>query len=89
MNAVTLPPDLETSSDEGVAVGRYRDVADVVRAGVSLLRQAEVHRAKLLASVLASVLAAEAEGDRDGYLSGDEMVARVEARLSRRVGPAA
>ena len=49
-------------------------------AGVSLLQRAEQARAELLDSVLA----AEAEADRDGYLTADEMIARVEARLARR-----
>jgi antitoxin ParD1/3/4 len=82
MNAITLPPDLERFADEAVAAGRYQDIADVVRAGVALLRRMEAERARLLASVLA----AEEEADRDGYLSADEMVERVEARLARRHG---
>ncbi len=82
MNAVILPPDLERFAHEAVAAGRYRDVADVVRAGVTLLRQMEARRADLLASVLA----AEAEGDRDGYFTAEEMAERVEARLAGRRG---
>ena len=82
MNAITLPPDLERFADEAVAAGRYQDIADVVRAGVALLRRMEAERARLLASVLA----AEEEADRDGYLSADQLVERVEARLARRHG---
>lgn len=36
------------------------------------------------AELLASVLAAEAEADRDGYFTADDMMARVEARLAER-----
>ena len=82
MDAIDLPPDLARFADEAVAAGRYRDVADVVRAGVALLRATEAQRAKLLASVQA----AEAEGDRDGYFTADEMVERVAAGLARRHG---
>jgi len=50
MNAATLPPDLERFADEAVAQGRFRDVADVVRAGVGLHQRFEEQRAALLAS---------------------------------------
>lgn len=85
MNAVTLPPDLERFADEAVAAGRYRDHAEVIGAAVSLLRQVERQRAALHASVVA----AQDEGDRDGYLTGAELIARVEARLAERPAPAA
>ena len=84
MDTVTLPPELERFAAEAVATGRYRDVADVVAAGVSLLRRQEQARAELLASVLA----AQAEADRDGCLTGDQMVARVRARLVEKYGAA-
>lgn len=80
MNAVTLPPDLERFADEAVAAGRYRDHAEVVSAAMSLLQQVERQRAELHASLVA----AQEEGDRDGYLTGAEVVARVEARLAGR-----
>jgi putative addiction module CopG family antidote len=77
---VTLPPELEQFAAEAVAAGRYRDTAEVVRAGVDLLRQWDAVHAELLASVLA----ARDEGDRDGYLTGDEVAARVRATIARR-----
>jgi antitoxin ParD1/3/4 len=80
MDAVTLPPDLERFAEEAVAAGRFRDVSAVLAAGVSLLQRQEQARAALLASVLA----AEEEADRDGYLTADDMMARVEARLAHR-----
>ncbi len=36
-----LPPDLKFFADETVASGRYRDVAEVMWAGVALLRRTE------------------------------------------------
>ncbi len=80
MDDVTLPPELERFAEEAVAAGRFRDVSAVVAAGVSLLQRQEQARAELLASVLA----AEEEADRDGYLTADDMMARVEARLAQR-----
>ena len=80
MTTVTLPPQLERFATEAVATGRYRDVSEVVAAGLSLLQRQEQARAELLASVVA----AEEEADRDGYFTADEMIARVEARLAQR-----
>ncbi len=80
MDGMSLPPELEKYAAEAVAAGRYRDVGEVVAAGVDLLRQRDAARA----SFLASVLAAEEEADREGCVSGDEMLARVRARLAEK-----
>ena len=85
MDNVTLPPDLEQFAAEEVAAGRYRDMGEVVRAGVGLLRQ----RTEAKAQLLASVLAAQEEGDRLGYLTGDEVAAHVRETIARRTGAAA
>lgn len=77
---MTLPPELERFAAEAVAAGRYRDVSEVIAAGLSLLQRHDQARSALLTSVLA----AEGEADRDGYLTADEMLARVEARLAQR-----
>jgi antitoxin ParD1/3/4 len=84
MDQVTLPPELERFAEEVVAAGRFRDVSAVVAAGVSLLQRQEEARADLLASVLA----AEEEAERDGCVTGDEMLARVRARLAEKYGAA-
>jgi putative addiction module CopG family antidote len=80
MDDVTLPPELERFAEEAAAAGRYRDRSELVAAGLRLLQRQEQARAELLTSVLV----AEEEADRDGYLTADEMMARVEARLARR-----
>ena len=85
MDGITLPPDLEQFAAEAVASGRFQDVSEVVRTGMELLKQRERARAELLASVLA----AQAEGDRDGYLTGDEVAAHVRAAIARRTSAAA
>ena len=84
METVTLPLELERFATEVIAAGRYRDVSDVVVAGVRLLQRQEQARAELLASVLA----AEEEADREGCMTGDEMLARVRARLAEKYGAA-
>ena len=80
MDGIALPPDLEQFAAEAVAAGHYRDTAEVVRAGVELLRRREQARAALLGSVLA----AREEGDRVGYLTADEVAAHVRDTIARR-----
>ena len=69
MGTVTLPAELERFAAEAVASGRYRDVADVVAAGLNLLQRAEAARAEFNASLEE----AEAEGERDGFRTIDEV----------------
>ena len=80
MTTVTLPPELEQFATEAIAAGRYRDVSEVIKAGVSLLKRQEQARSELLASVLA----AKEESERDGYLTGDEVAERVRATIARK-----
>lgn len=70
MDGVVLPPELEQFAADAVATGRYRNVGEVVAAGVGLLRRTETLRDELRASVLA----AEANGERDGFLLLDEVM---------------
>ena len=69
MNAVILPPDLEQFADDAVASGRFSDVAEVVRAGLTLLQRAETQRAAFEASLDRAIV----EGERDGFLSIEEV----------------
>ncbi len=57
---VTLPPELEQFAAEAVAAGRYRDTAEVVRAGVDLLE----HFAKLPGGRHARLEVVEDERDK-------------------------
>ena len=84
MDDVILPPELHRFAEEAVASGRFRNVSAVVAAGVSLLQRQEQARAELLASVLA----AEEEAEREGCISGDDMIARVRTRLAEKHGAA-
>ena len=69
MDDLHLPPDLEQFAADAVASGRYRDTADVLRAGVDLLRRQHLARAEFATSLED----AEAESERDGWLSIDEV----------------
>ncbi len=56
----------------------------MVAAGVSPLQRQEQARADFVASLEA----AEAEAEREGCVAGDEMIARVRARLAEKYGAA-
>jgi antitoxin ParD1/3/4 len=83
MGDVILTPELERFTAEAIATGRYRDVSEVVQAGLNLLQRVDAARVELLASVLA----AEAEGDRDGYLSLDQLEAEMRDAIQSAVRP--
>ena len=74
MDTVTLPPELERFATEAVAAGRYRDMSDVLAAGVRLLQRAEAE----VAAFVASLEAAREEADRDGWHSLDEVMAEAD-----------
>lgn len=74
MDGVTLPPDLEQFATEAVAAGRYRDTAEVVRAGVQLLQRAEAE----VVEFVASLETARDEANRDGWVNLDEMLAEMD-----------
>ena len=74
MDGVTLPPDLEQFAIEAVAAGRYRDTAEVVRAGVQLLQRTEAE----VVAFVASLQTARDEANRDGWVSLDEMLAEMD-----------
>ncbi len=83
MDGMDLPPDLEQFAAAAVAAGRYRDVGEVVAAGVGLLRRTEARREELLATVIA----AEAQGERDGFLTIDEVMRDADALIEEMAGP--
>jgi len=84
MDAVTLPPELERFAKEAVAAGRYRDLSELVAAGVGMLRQTEQARERLLQSVKA----AEENGERDGFLTLDEVMDDADAVIAEMGGGA-
>jgi putative addiction module CopG family antidote len=81
MNAVILPPDLEHFADEAVATGRFRDVGEVVRAGVSLLQRLEQRREQQRAELLASIVTAEEDGVQNGFLTLDTVMRDADALI--------
>lgn len=71
---MTLSPELERFAEEVVASGRYRDVSEVVSAGVSLLQRQEEARA----AFIKSLEEAEAKAERDGWHSLEDVLAEAD-----------
>lgn len=69
MTTVTLTPAQAQFAAEAVAQGRYRGVDEVVQAGLALLQQAQAE----VAAFVASLEEAEAEGEREGFLTSEEV----------------
>jgi len=77
MDHVSLPPELEQFAAEAVATGRYRDVSEVVAAGVGLLRRAEAE----VAEFVRSLEDAQAEAEREGCRGADDVHREMAAML--------
>lgn len=77
MTTVTLTPEQERFAAEAVAQGLFRDLNEVVRAGIDLVRRAQAERA----AFIASLEAAEAEGERDGFLDAEDVHAEISAMI--------
>lgn len=78
MDHVILPPELERFAAEAIAAGRFRDLSDVVAAGVGLLRRQEQARAEFVASLAE----AEAESERDVFHTIDDVHAEMAAVIA-------
>jgi putative addiction module CopG family antidote len=78
MDTITLPPELEQFATEAVATGRYRNVSDLVAAGLSLLQRQEQART----AFARSLEEAEAESERDGWHSLDDVLADMDAIIA-------
>ena len=70
MPNVSLTPELERFAESCVQSGRYNSVSEVTRAALRLLQQVEQQRREFLAMLDA----AEAEGEREGFLTMEEVM---------------
>ena len=70
MPNVSLTPELERFAESCVQSGRYNSVSEVTRAALRLLQQVEQQRREFLAILDA----AEAEGEREGFLTMEEVM---------------
>lgn len=72
---VELTPELERFAQECIDAGRYNDVSDVVRSALALLLKYEEQRREFSESIAA----AQAEADREGTFTLEEVLAEVDA----------
>ena len=70
---MNLTPELARIAASAVASGRYRDVGEVLDAALRLLQRQEEARA----AFVASLDEAEAESERDGFCTTDEVDAEL------------
>jgi antitoxin ParD1/3/4 len=75
---VHLTPELERFARECVDGGRYNNVSEVVRSALRLLQESEQRRMQFEAMLRET----EAEADRDGTYSVDEVLAEVDAIIA-------
>jgi antitoxin ParD1/3/4 len=78
---VVLPPALEKFARDCVADGRYSNISEVVRSGLRLLQEYEEQRHQFAASIEE----AQAEADRDGTFTIEEVVAEAREMIRARV----
>ena len=76
---VSLPPALERFARECVADGRYSNVSEVVRSGLRLLQEYEEQRRQFAASIEE----AQAEADRDGTFTIEEVLTEMDAIIDK------
>ena len=76
---VHLTPALERFARECVAEGRYNNVSEVVRSALRLLQEQEEQRRQFTAMLLE----AEAEADRDGTFTVEEVLAEMDQIIDR------
>jgi antitoxin ParD1/3/4 len=77
MPNVSLTPELERFAEACVQSGRYNSVSEVTRAALRLLQQVEQQRREFLAMLDA----AEAEGEREGFLTLEEVMEDIDRRI--------
>lgn len=73
MDTVTAPPELEHFASEAIAAGRFRDMNELLRSGVGLLKRLEAERSAFVASLQ--------EADRVGCVSLEQADASVRAAI--------
>jgi antitoxin ParD1/3/4 len=72
---VLLPPALEKFAHDCVADGRYANVSEVVRSALRLLQEYEEQRRQFATSIEE----AQAEADRDGTFTLEEVLTEMDA----------
>lgn len=83
---VHLSPELERFAKQCVEEGRYNNVSEVVRSALRMLQDAQDRKTAFMA-MLDGV---REESDREGWVSGDDAIAQLNAVIDAaeaRLGP--
>lgn len=83
---VHLSPELERFARQCVEEGRYNNVSEVVRSALRMLQDAQDRKTAFMAMLKAT----EEEADREGWVSGDDAIAQLNAVIDAaeaRLGP--
>jgi antitoxin ParD1/3/4 len=83
MPNVSLTPELDAFAAACVASGRYANVSEVHRAALRLLQVQEERRT----AFNAMLAAAERQGETEGFLEADDVLAELDALITE-AGPA-
>lgn len=76
---VHLTPDLEQFARRCVENGRYNNVSEVVRSALRMLQDSEAKREKFMVMLRE----AEAESERDGFVTMEELAGEIEGVIAR------
>jgi Arc/MetJ-type ribon-helix-helix transcriptional regulator len=77
MDAVVLPAELQRLASEAVAAGRYESFDELVGVRARLLRRFEAERM----AFVRSLAEAEADSEREGFLTSEEVHAEMTALI--------
>ncbi|KQV62863.1 MULTISPECIES: type II toxin-antitoxin system ParD family antitoxin [unclassified Caulobacter] len=72
---VELSPDLERFVEQSVAAGRFANTSEAVSFGLRLLRDQDARKE----AFMAMLHEAEAEAERDGYFTAEQVMAELDA----------
>ena len=80
---VHLTPELEQFARGCVESGRYNNVSEVLRSALRLLQDQEARRQAFQASLDEAI----AEGERDGFVSAEQVLREMDEIIDNVAGP--
>ncbi len=80
---VHLTPELEGFARSCVESGRYNNVSEVMRSALRLLQDQEERRRAFQATLDEAM----AEGERDGFISAEQVLREMDEIIGRVAGP--
>ena len=81
---VSLTPQLEKFIHNNVSTGRYQTASEVVREGLRLLEQQELHRKIALRVLKKKLHRSSVQADRGEFIDPVDVLAKIESAKRRR-----